>query len=371
MAKSGKPESTKGAIMEVQGRGVRSVRAAAPVLAALLTGCATYRTDPPPPFGDITFVKPSKTGAVPEEGQTQVEFAQQTFLDALWDSAGKVDDEVRARKAYETGLAALTSQCESYLGKLGAANQRASNERKQVGLTGGFFSAIMGLTGSAASSISGVATAFSFAGSSMDASATTFLFTDAAKSLTNLVHSAQQAYIAKAAESLPGLHYSGAVTLLAGFSAQCEPGKIRALVDEAVTNATIVAETPGQQSTDARLLILIGTLAGTLGQPVDESTALTYYAWYTGNALQRAKVKNGDPSLKARLTTAAAEAAFESLLTPFFAPLALKDDPIAKRWAAAAEQLKGPAVAAAAGAAVNTPKPAAAPLSMPITRVAR
>ena len=155
------------------------IRSAAALVTAFfsvitLVGCSTYRTLPSRPIAQT----------VDGDGNTVFDRASKTFVTALKQSAESSGETGLAIKAFQAGRVMLDLQCDLYLDAVGSANQAVSNERKQVGLIGGFASAIMGLTGSGAKQIAGVATSFSFVSSSIDAFTTAYLFSDAAKSVT-------------------------------------------------------------------------------------------------------------------------------------------------------------------------------------------
>lgn len=197
----------------------------------LLPGCATYKSLPGTTVAD-TPVKGSTTA---------FELAAQTFATDLMASAGNPDQRTLAFKAFRSGRAMLDLQCDRYLDAVGNANQAASNDRKQLGLIGGFASAIMGLTGSGAKEIAAVATTFSFAASSMDAFTTTYLFSDAAKSVTKIVRESQTAFLGSVQGSLSAIDYSDAVAVLGRYETVCRPAQIRALIDEALAKGNVVA----------------------------------------------------------------------------------------------------------------------------------
>lgn len=201
---------------------------------AAIAGCSTYQTSPGKPIADTAF----------KEGITVFNLAAETFAKDLQASALASDQSAPALKAFRSGRAMLDLQCDRYLDAVGSANQAASNERKQVSLIGGLASAIMGLTGSSAKEIAGVATTFSFAASSMDAFTTAYLFSDAAHSVTKIVRESQSAFLASVQGQLPGLDYPDAVALLTRYESVCRPSQIRALIDEAIAKGRVVAEAP-------------------------------------------------------------------------------------------------------------------------------
>ena len=200
-------------------------------VALLLTGCATYKSLPGATIADTPV----------RGGTTAFELAVETFALDLKDSAANPGQTALAFKAFRSGRAMLDLQCDRYLDAVGSANQAASNERKQLGLIGGFASAIMGLTGSSAKEIAAVATTLSFAASSMDSFTTTYLFSDAAKSVTKIVRESQSAFLGSVQGGMGGMDYSDALTVLGRYETVCRPAQIRALIDEALSKGNVVA----------------------------------------------------------------------------------------------------------------------------------
>ena len=316
----------------------------------MLAGCATVGTSPGITVAKTTFVDAALPSA-PAKGASVIDWSAAVFVHDLRASAANPDDDAQAVKAFRTGKAFLDLQCSAYIDALGSANQAASNERKQVSVIGGLATALMGLTGSEAKDIAIAATTISFAGSSMDAFAGTFLFSDAAKSISKLVGDAQSAYMTSVADNLTTLDYSAAVALLVGYERLCRPSDIRRLIDEAVTAATLVTESPGKLPTDSAIVMLLGQLAGALGQPVSEADAVVLYSWFSKSD-RRNDIKTQSPLLTGLLSTpGSTDAALESKLKLPFLPLGIKDHPLALRWATAIHAVPGaaPPVPVAAG----------------------
>jgi hypothetical protein len=217
-----------------------SALAAASVALLALGGCATRAVAPGPTIADATV-----RGTGGEPSRTVFEQAAEIFARDLQSSAAAPSDPARGSVAFLSGRAMLDLQCGRYLDAVGSANQAASNERRQVGLIGGFTSAIMGLTGNSAAEIAGVATAFSFAGSSMDAYTSAYLFSDASKSVGKIVRDGQGAFLDAVQAQVAGLSYAEAVSLLTAYEAICRPAQIRDLIDQAVSRGTVTTEQRG------------------------------------------------------------------------------------------------------------------------------
>ena len=122
----------------------------------MLYGCSTYRVAPGPTIAET----PVKGGGTAFDAAAAL-FAADLQISAAMNPPDDATATAAALKAFKSGLAMQDLQCDRYIDAVGGANQAASNERKQVGLIGGFASAIMGLTGSSAKQIAGVATSFS------------------------------------------------------------------------------------------------------------------------------------------------------------------------------------------------------------------
>lgn len=303
----------------------------------VFTGCATTTTQPKPTIANTKFG--TANAAQAKEGTTVLEQAALTAAEGFFESAKLPTDNGKAMTAFRTGRALLDHYCNEYLDALGSANQRAGNERKQTGLIGGFASAIMGLTGSSAKEIAGVASTFSFTQASMDAFTTSYLFSDAASSITKLVRDAQSAYLRAAEDQLATLDYPGAVSLLGGYEQICRPAQIRGLIDQAIAAARIVPETPGALPEDAAVVALLGNLTGALGTVVAEGDAIALYAWFVADGTGRTTVQSRSQFVQAQTITPAAIAALPGKLSSLFTPLTLKGNAIAKRWAPAVAKL--------------------------------
>jgi hypothetical protein len=307
------------------------------VAALLAGGCATTTTAPKATIANTAF-GPASAASSPTVGTTVLAQASNVFAHSLHESALDTSNGTKAGRAFRSGRALLDLLCNEYLDALGSANQRSGNERKQLGIIGGFASAIMGLTGSSTKEVAGVASAFSFGGSSMDAFTTSFLFSDASRSVTKLVRDAQAAYLTSIQDRIQTLDYDGAVSLLVGYEQICRPGQIRALIDQAVAEAKVVTEDPGRLPGDGAVVPLLGGLMGALGRPVTEAEAIVLYAWFTSDTKGRTELAPSVPHSLAATSDAAA--ALEQKLQPVFLPLAIAGNPVAKRWAPAVALLK-------------------------------
>lgn len=331
----------------------------------LLFGCSTIRggAGPGKSIADTTV----------SEGKTVFDTAAETFAMDLKASAADKSSVDKGAQAFLSGRAMLNLECSRYMTAIGDAIQAATNDRQQVGLIGGFTSAIMGLTGSSAKQIAGVATTFSFAGSIMDSYTTSYLFSDAATSVGTIVSGAQSAYLSSIEQDIPKLGYADAVAMLTGYEALCRPAQIRALIDDAVAKATIVAKVKAPLPSDQEVASVLAILAAALGRPISEAEAINLYAWYTSPAERSAgpKLENNDPipTLKAG-PPALSDADLQKRLVPGFLQVSLASSLIPARWAAALAKLKttpvaGPAVAPTPAAALAAPAPVA-PLSPPV-----
>ena len=328
------------------------------LLLVTLQGCSTLQTG----LGK-TIAETPISGA-----STVFEKSATTFGTKLSASADDPGDSGKASETLLAGRAMLDLQCERYLDAVGSANQASTNERKQVSLVGGFAAAIMGLTGSTAKQIAGVATSFSFAGSSMDAYTTTYLFSDAAKSVTKIVRQSQSAYLSALESQDPELNYPNVVALLTGYEALCRPAQIRALIDEAIAKTTIVAEVKSPLPVDAEVGSVLSALTAALGQPISEPEAINLYAWYKNPSSRStgAKTESNEPiaSLKKAGLT---DARLVSLLSQAFLPISLASSTVPSRWAPAVKQILA---TAAPPAPTPAPGAAAAPAPAPVAAAA-
>lgn len=296
-------------------------------------GCATHGVSPGPTIFE-TVVQPHAG----DPKRTVLELSAVTFAAALTESASDPPNTVKGQKVFITGRAMLDLQCERYLDAVGSSNQAATNDRKQVSLVGGFASAVMGLTGSTAKEIAAVATSFSFAGSSMDAFTTSFLFSDASKSVTKIVRSAQGAYLNEIEAQVPSLDYGGAVALLTGYEAICRPAQIRALIDDAVSRGRVVAELPGQVSDDTEVSTVLTLLRTQFGRAFSEEEAIVLYSWYRSPQALRTLMEVALEPIRTVVTGLNA-AAVEQRLAIAFLSVSMAGSHIPARWQASVDQI--------------------------------
>lgn len=328
------------------------------LVAFIVAGCATAGASPGPTIGQLTFTEQARP-ASPSKGMTVAEWSAVVFVHDLVASAASPEDEDLAVKAFRTGKAFLDHHCNAYMNTLGNANQAASNERKQIGIIGGLVSALMGLTGSDAKDIAIAAATLSFTASSRDAFTSTFLFSDAANSITSLVGRAQRAYLKSVEGDLAILDYSATVALLAGYERLCRPAEIRRLIDESVAEASLkVPNTTKPLASPQEVASLLEKLTKDLGRPVSEAEAITLFAWFSKPG-RRAEVKSGSPFITSLLAALGDnDAALESKVQNSLLPIGVNDDPIALRWSASVNAVPGALPTLPKAAAVGAPAPA-------------
>lgn len=317
----------------------------------ILPGCATRFS----PGKNIADTKATETSTI-------FDHAAATFAADLQASANDKPDPTKAQAAFLSGQAMLDLQCARYLDAVGSANQAANNERQQVNLIGGFTSAIMGLTGSSAKQIAGVATSFSFAASSMDAFTTTFLFSDAAKSVTKIVRESQGVLLDSLEGQLSTLNYAETVRVLTRYEEVCRPAQIRALIDEAVAQGTVVPAVKKPSLTDAEVLSVLTALGAQLGRSVTELQAIALYAWLKNPGLRD---KIGADPLIAEIATDN-KGTLEKKLSQAFLPISLAGSAVPARWDPAVKQVVAAATPAPAPTSAPTPAlPAPAGVAQP------
>ena len=322
---------------------------AAPLVMASLAwlgGCAQYRAPVPKSIGDYEFTSTASKTRV-----SAAQHADNVFTDSLADSAATPTDPAKAQAMLETGFAAVNIDCERYLHDLGTANQNSLNARQQTTIAGGFITSIMGLYGSAAADISAVSALASTAASSQDTSNSIFLFTDAYKTISKIVHDAQNAYLANLqAQNVARLSYSQSVNLLARYASLCQPTEIRRLIDEAVQAAQLTAKSPGTDAPTQELTTVLQALTTALKTNVAEGDAISLYAWFlhpepaVGAAPStRDAIEAGSPFVAQVKRSAAANDnnTLAGLLGSIFTPLSIAGDPLASRWATPASKVQG------------------------------
>lgn len=197
-----------------------------------LAGCTTVAPEPAP----LLAATPMR------DGTTILAHATTTFANDLKLSSVAPDDPGLASNALKTGRSLLDLHCNQYLDQLGMTQQSHANQRRQTDLVGGFTSAILGLAGSPSSHVAAVAAGSTFVGSSLDSFSAAYLFSDATRSLVQLVREARRAFIDGLTVPRKDLDYATMVDILSGYEAVCRPAQIKALINEALTNARVEAE---------------------------------------------------------------------------------------------------------------------------------
>lgn len=300
-------------------------------VAAALGGCSSLKAPVPEP----TFAQVSM------EDKTVLARAVDDFYVRYKASADATTASPQnAQALLNAGRVLIELRCEEYLDAIGQSTQAAGNLRQQTNLVGGLSSALMGVTGSSAKEIAGVASAFSFAGASMDAYSTAYLFADAGTSIIKLVHSSQELFMNEVDKSLQGtaLNHTNAVHILLGYQSICRPAKIRALVNDAISKAQVVAEIVPNDGADLEVMGVLAQLSRALGEPISESDALVLYARVLKPADGSLKLASGTELNKVQIAS----------LSNIFLPLGLKSSKVGERWRAVLNGATPP---------VNTPPP--------------
>ncbi len=295
----------------------------------LVAGCATTRIAPGTIIADTSI----------SDKQTVIEHASTTFAASLSQSSGDVTNAALALDALHKGRAMLDLHCERYLDALGTANQSASHQRKQGDLIGGFAAAVMGLTGSPAKHVSAVATSFAFAGTSFDAFTTSYLFSDAAKSVTRIVRASQRAFLDGLRVDLGRLDYPTVIEVLTGYEAVCRPAQIRQLVDDAISRAEIVPEVRSVDAASPEMVGVSNDLTAAFGQRFTELEVINLYAWWNRPA-QRATLAKNEPI--ATLKKTRSDDALDTALGRVFLPLSLADSRLVARWKPVLDRIAAP-----------------------------
>ncbi|QBE65914.1 hypothetical protein [Pseudoduganella lutea] len=316
----------------------------------LFTGCATRGVAPGTPLADMSLVATTEASATPR--QQAIQIFQSDLLTSIQDTT----DNGKALAAYQSGIIMLDLECSRYLDAIGSANQSASNERRQLSLVGGFASAIMGLTGSSAKEISGVATTFSFAGSSMESFTNAFLFSDAASSITKIVKESRSAWLSdiNSQDRFDKLQSLDVIHLLGDYEQICRPAQIRSLIDQSIDKGTIVAERVA--TSDADVVMILQSLQSALGEMVTEEEAIVLYAWLKnpGQRTAGAALSTTEPIASLLVNRTSPELAAQ--LSRGFLPVLLAKSTVTERWEEGIKNLLNPVPLPAAPA----PSPASA-----------
>jgi len=345
-----------------------------------LTGCAQFQAKPPASISDLVVVNGDPIRNI-QEVKTGKK-VQDIFVVAIQTAASAPRNPTSAQEMLDTGLAAINVDCDRYLADLGTANQNALNARQQTTILGGFITTIMGLYGSPTADVTAVSALASGAASSQDVSNSIFLFTDAYKSISKIVHDAQAAFVGDLQkQDASALTYSQATGVLVRYANLCQPTEIRRLIDESIQAAQIVAK-PSAGTVDPasqELADVLEKLTKSLSRNVIEGDAIVLYAWYShpekgaeNKPSTRDQIQQTSPFMKQ--LDASTLQNLNGVLTPIFAPLSIAGDPLAARWSQPSiqvlpsdqrEQAKAAAIAAATAAA-SVPSPGAKQASVSI-----
>ncbi|QFZ83254.1 hypothetical protein GFK26_11020 [Variovorax paradoxus] len=280
---------------------------------------------PEPTFAQVSLL----------DSKTVLAHAVEDFYTRYKTSAELDGTSEEALALLDAGRILIELRCEEYLDGIGQSNQAAGHVRQQTNLLGGVSSALMGITGNSAKQIAGVASAFSFAGASMDAYSTAYLFADAGTSIVKLVHASQELFMREVNNGLQGtvLDHMNAMHILLGYQSICRPAKIRALVNDALSKAQVVAEIAPDHGADLEVLGVLAQLERELGKPVSESDAIRIYGRFL-------KPEDGNLTLASGVALDTARIAGLSTL---FLPLGLKNSKVASRWKSALASTAPPA----------------------------
>lgn len=291
------------------------VRRVLPVLViAALGGCSSLKAPVPEP----TFAQVSKLD------KTILSRAVDDFYARYVSSADPTSASTEnAQAMLNAGRVLIELHCEEYLDAIGQSTQAAGNLRQQTNLVGGLSSALMGVGGASAPGIAGVASTFSFLGASMDAYSTAYLFADAGTSIIKLVHSAQELYMNEVTKNFENnvLDHTGAMHILLGYQSICRPAKIRALVNDAVSKAQVVAEIAPDNGVDLEVMGVLAQLTRALDMPISEGDAIKIYA-------RLLKPETGDLQLTNNKINSKQLAGLSSI----FLPLMLQNSRVGRRW---------------------------------------
>lgn len=299
-------------------------------LLAALTGCTTV------PTGTQLAHTPV------EGGGSAFDRTRTRFATDLLDSITEPDCGTKAEKLFRSGMAMLDMQCSRYLDAIGLANQTAGNNRRQMSLVSGFAAAMMGMAGSTAKEIAGLTASFSFSGSSLESANTTFLFSDAASSVTKIVRESQKAWLDTTSTPafLDGMKNLDAIRMLDAYEQLCRPPAIRALIDQSIARGTIVPQRA--HTSDADTVAALESLQAVLGMPVTESQAIILYTWLKHPAQRSAGARlSGSEPLTTLLATRT-EQVLAGQLARAFLPTALTDSQVPLRWSASVRFLLAP-----------------------------
>ena len=307
------------------------------IVIGLLAGCAA----PAPNSGtvdDAKFGGDSEPSV--KQDETILAHQEAVFAWKLKAAAKEPKKSDLAQDMFIDGKVWLDPNCSKYLSELGQALQRESNNRQQVGLVGGLASTILGLAGTSSGVAGGTGAAFSFAGASMDAHATAYLFSDSTTGITKLVQGAQDAYMNYIKDDLKSYDYQQSITALSKYGLLCSPGEIRRLINESLSAAKVVAQSPDTQAAQTELVTVLAELNQALSMPVTEGGAIALYAWFSQSDA-RTNIKTGTKLVATAVTNAGGDNQLSTELSPIFLKLGVKGDAFAARWSSSIGSVPG------------------------------
>lgn len=222
------------------------------VLSILCTGCVTTVTPPRSlfesdrPFYSRLFsvsADPGSDGSGLPGGRTTVNaldaYAGYRAIAKQAEDPG-AKPEVR-RTLLREGMAIVEYRCGLYFDVLGKAIQELSFTRRETSLIGVLAQSSMGLAGQSAKSIANTGALFGFTTATMDAYQDVYLYTPEIDTIRRLVFSAlvTNAGVINAAVDGYDLDYGQVISLLKQYESVCQPGSIRSLVNQAVSDGTV------------------------------------------------------------------------------------------------------------------------------------
>lgn len=180
------------------------------------------------------------------------------------------------------GMSMIEYRCGVYFDELGKAIQSLSFQRKETSLIGGLVQGSMGLANQSSKAIANTGAIFGFATSSMDAYQEAFLYTPDIDYIRRLILNALQNNAAQISETINDnpLTYGGAISYLKQYESNCQPASIRALVNQAVSQAV-------EEKTDGQVTVALAGLATVVGakQGLNQDQAFGLY-WLQSDKYQ-------------------------------------------------------------------------------------
>jgi hypothetical protein len=165
-----------------------------------------------------------------------------------WLAAAKAQKQDDASSTAQSmllrGIALSDRLCSAWFQKLAEAQAKMAFERDAVSSVGGLAASIMGLSGTGAPAVAGVAAATGFGQQLIDSASANFIVAPDIGLIQDLVTQLRAAMVAELTARTP-ITYDDVLIQLVAYDNTCTHTKVKQLVNQSVTNSTKTAATDG------------------------------------------------------------------------------------------------------------------------------